>query len=135
MTICTHHRRQIFGDIHDGEMRLSPYSHAAQFHLLDLINHFSTILLDEYVVMPNHVHIILFLEPTGEHRPNLSTIIGTYKAAVSRTINQIRSESDSPIWQSRYHDVIIRNDTMLQKLREYTIHNPALWENDRFYER
>ena len=95
----------------------------------------STILLDEYVIMPNHVHVILFLEPTDEHRPNLGTIIGTYKAAVSRTINQIRSESDSPIWQSRYHDVIILNDSMLQKLREYTIRNPALWEDDRFHER
>ena len=67
-------------------------------------------------------------------RPTLGTIIGTYKAAVTRRINRNMNQPNAKIWQGRYHDHIIRNEKSLNKLREYTLHNPALWADDRYYD-
>ena len=66
---------------------------------------------------------------TDQKHPTLGTIIGTYKAAVTRKIHH----PDLKIWQGRYHDHIIRNEKSLNKLREYVLYNPARWEDDVFY--
>ena len=66
---------------------------------------------------------------TNPKRPALGTIIDTYKAAVTRKINN----PDLKIWQRSYHDHIIRNEKSLNKLREYVLYNPARWEDDVFY--
>lgn len=88
--------------------------------------------LDAYVVMPDHVHGILVLEEldggcTG--RRNLSSIVGTFKAAASR---EIREEflDVGPIWQRGYHDRIIRSDRELAHVRRYIEMNPARWIAD-----
>jgi REP element-mobilizing transposase RayT len=103
--------------------------------------------LDEFVVMPNHVHGILFIDdsvgtwrrhvPTSEPRAfgkpvagSLSTIIGSFKSVVTRRINELRNTLGASVWQGRYYDEIIRNEAMLNQIRQYILYNPARWAED-----
>jgi putative transposase len=75
VTICTAQRFHLFGEISDTTMRLNEFGQIAQNCWLELPNHFPQILLDEFVVMPNHVHGIVLIQseqavvPVGARRP------------------------------------------------------------------
>ena len=103
--------------------------------------------LDYYIVMPNHFHGIIIIEsrdkarlvPTDEYRkfgkpiPNsLSTIIGSFKSAVTKRINELKGGLGS-IWQSNYYEHIIRNGKDLFFTRRYIELNPLKWELDEYY--
>lgn len=61
ITICTHHRQCLFGEIVDGEMRLNPFGQLVRSHWLKLPHHHAHVELDAWIVMPNHIHGILIL--------------------------------------------------------------------------
>lgn len=65
--------------------------------------------------------------------PTLGTVIGSYKSGVTRRIREMQKQPDLRVWQARYHDHIIRNETDLNRIREYTVNNPARWQQDIFY--
>jgi REP element-mobilizing transposase RayT len=80
------------------------------------------------IVMPNHIHGIIVLPAGGAA---LGTIVGTYKAAVTRQARQKHSAPPDTIWHGRYHDRIIRNERSLERLREYIVSNPARWRTEK----
>lgn len=127
VTICTYKRAYIFGGIHNQEMQLNQLGELVYESWLDLLNHFSTIELDAFIVMPNHVHGIVSMTQDGSP---LGVIVGTFKAAVTRNSRLFFPDK---IWQSRYHDHIIRNEHELTHIRRYVLHNPEMWEEDTFY--
>ncbi|MCB9455210.1 MAG: hypothetical protein H6671_04395 [Anaerolineaceae bacterium] len=148
VTICTHERAHLFGEVIDGVMILSRAGEIAEERWLALPNHHEGIELDVFVVMPNHVHGIIVLTGivgtgpalSGHHAadnagvvPTLGTVIGSYKSGVTRRIREMQKQPDLRVWQARYHDHIIRNETDLNRIREYTINNPARWQQDIFY--
>ncbi len=72
ITLCTQHRLHLFGHISDGKMILNDAGRMVQDWLLELEHKFSTVSVGEYVVMPNHVHVVVFLKgghigPPGQH--------------------------------------------------------------------
>jgi len=71
--------------------------------------------------------------PPHPKHPTLGVIVGTYKATVTRRVNQQLGISGENIWQGRYHDHIIRNEPSWNKIREYVIYNPMRWREDRFF--
>ena len=78
--------------------------------------------------MPNHIHGIFVLE---EGAPNLSAVIGQYKSYVSR---QIRLRMPGvKVWQSSYHDHVIRDQKAYEKIWLYIDSNPLNWEKDCFF--
>ena len=82
--------------------------------------------------MPNHIHGILFVDEGNTY--TLGQIINVFKGAVTREINRTRHENArDPIWQRNFHDVIIRHDAMLDRLRVYVQENPARWQDDQFF--
>ncbi len=83
------------------------------------------------MVMPNHIHAIIELEGIKENRPNISTIIGQYKAAVTKAIRKECPDMD--VWQRSFHDHIIRNQADYERIWEYVQYNPEKWESDCFY--
>ncbi len=131
VTICTDQRVHLFGEIHSDEMHLSSAGSIAYDCWKALPEHHAHITIDDFVVMPNHVHGILFLD--GESGV-LSTIVGSYKSGVSRRIRHAYQQPSLVLWQGRYHDHIIRNEQSLNKIREYIQYNPALWQQDKFYD-
>lgn len=70
ITICTHHNEHVLGEIIDGVMNTSPIGEIIKECWLGLPDHFSRVTLDEYIIMPNHIHGILILaEPVGARKP------------------------------------------------------------------
>jgi REP element-mobilizing transposase RayT len=144
VTICTHGRICYFGDIHDAAVSLSPVGEIAHQYWQDIPVHFDNVDIDEFIIMPNHIHgIIIINDDTvgarhgmplqqtnkfGVSIPNsLSVIINQYKSSLTRWCNQ----NDHPFaWQRNYHEHIIRDDADLDRIREYIINNPMNWEND-----
>ena len=100
VTICTKDKRCIFGTLH----RNNVYGDLAEIGLLEIPKHFDKVHIDKYIVMPNHIHAIVILEDGAKE---LSTIIGQYKAFVTRKIHEI--DPGVAVWQVSFHDHVIRN--------------------------
>ena len=122
---------------------------------LDIPNHFSFVVLDAFVIMPNHVHgIIVIDKPIAETlhatslqstesrsiknkimadispKPgSLSTIIRSFKSSVTKWCNETQIQFG---WQSRFHDHIIRNNDDFRRIRDHIINNPANCKEDKF---
>ncbi len=121
------------------------------------------VTINKYIVMPNHIHLIIELnEKTDETfvgtrravsvsrrnefsrpiRQSISTIIGAYKSAVARRITVLggpgtpcpyEKVDKKTVWQSRFHDHIIRNQKDYDRIWEYIDTNPIKWEMDKYY--
>ncbi len=134
ITICTQNREQLFCEIVgrgldpsvQAEVRMTPYGSIAEHDLWDIANHFPDVEILNYVFMPDHLHILLALgcrEIAAEGSrplPTVSTIIGQYKAGVSRKCKRA-------IWQKYYHDHIIRNQHDFEEIWQYIDQNPLQW--------
>ena len=124
VTICTHNKRCLFGK----PAELSALGKLAEKHLQEISVHFPGVVVDKYVVMPNHIHGILIFP--GENA-NLSAVVGNYKAAVTRSAR--KECADRIIWQRSFHDHIIRNQADYERIWQYIEGNPSRWEDDCFY--
>ena len=90
--------------------------------------------LDEHVVMPNHLHgiVIIRTNALGDSAPKpLGRLIGAFKTISTKRINEVRGTPGLPLWQRSFHERIIRNDRELNAIRQYTIDNPAKWNEDK----
>ena len=150
-TICTRDRGCLFGEIVDGEMRLNSLGEIVQDCWDDLPRHYPQIELDAFVIMPNHVHGIVFITDVGaqfiapsaqdtNHAPTLGEIVRAFKA---RSTRLIRKTDDGTMkqdaincaptgfgWQRNYYEHIIRDETALNNIRRYIIENPLRWADD-----
>jgi REP element-mobilizing transposase RayT len=84
--------------------------------------------LDEFVVMPNHLHGIVLL---GQGGPALPQLISRFKSFSTRIVRALPGESDTRLWQRGYHEHVIRHDQGLSGIREYIANNPPKWHLDR----
>ena len=84
--------------------------------------------VDRFVIMPNHVHMILVLE---NEENDLSVVVGQYKAYVSKQLHGILPNKQ--VWQVSFHDHKIRNRKQYEKIWMYIENNPQKWEMDCFY--
>ncbi|MGK7879848.1 MAG: transposase [Crocosphaera sp.] len=142
ITICTQHKQCIFGDIKKGKMRLNHLGAIADQYWQQIPKHFSNTALDVYIIMPNHLHGILWIvkDVQNNQQPrkfgnivkgSISSIIRSYKAVVTQKIKKVCEITETAlIWQKRYYDQIIRNEKMLNNIRKYIIDNPINWEQD-----
>jgi putative transposase len=69
--------------------------------------------------------------PTGPVSGSVGAIIGQFKSAVTKRINQIRDNPGVPVWQRNYFERVIRNDRELATIREYIVNNPMKWAMDK----
>jgi putative transposase len=149
------------------KMHLSKAGVLADVFWHEIINHAKNVELDAFVVMPNHIHGILILNPpdveTGhalssdkqetrhalslrENQPaplsiaqqrfrnqgknTISSIIGSYKSAVTKHANRMGFKSS---WQTRFHDHVISSDESYINIVKYIESNVANWEGDKFF--
>ena len=68
---------------------------------------------------------------SNPQKDSLHTIIGSYKSAVTKSINQMKNTPGSKVWQSRFFEHVIRNEEELSRIRQYIIDNPKKWELDK----
>jgi REP element-mobilizing transposase RayT len=146
VTICTEGRKCFFGKVIEDEMKLSSLGRIASRYWHEIPSHFPYVKLDEYIVMPNHIHGIIII---GDHKivetqnfvslperkgnrfgpqsKNLASIIRGYKIGVKKwsRINNIPFS-----WQRNYYEHIIRSENELNEIREYILNNPIKWSED-----
>jgi len=135
VTICTYKKQHIFGHINGDIMHLNQMGKIAHKAIKAIPTFWATVDIDLFIIMPNHIHIIVLLtdDPQKSSSPKLGQIIGNYKSGVTRSIREALKKTKFAVWQTRFHDHIIRNETDLNRLREYTIHNPSKWTEDTFH--
>jgi len=160
VTICVQGRVCLLGDVVDGQMQLNEAGRIAQYVWNELPQRFPGIALDQYAIMPNHVHGIIvlvgaqFIAPNDalinqgvinqgvinqgvinqgviNHAPTLGEIVRTFKAVTTRRIRLLRVSYFA--WQRNYYEHIIRNDGELNRAREYIVSNPSGWQLDQLH--
>jgi putative transposase len=155
VTIATHKHIPYFGEVVDDEMCLNAIGEIVQECWYKLPKHSPNVILDEFIVMPNHLHAILFINEQvvgGRHaspdkgivlrarhasplrkskKGTLSTIIGSYKSAVTKRINQHLKTAGQSIWQRSFYDRVIRDEDDLHNLCNYIHYNVSKWMEKR----
>lgn len=140
VTICTKDRQHYFGGIRNGSIELSDTGKIVQRCLTEIPKKLSHVTVDEFVIMPNHVHAIVFINNPEEKRTiktkqfqpakrSLSLVIRNFKSTA--TLLARRETSLMNIWQPRFYDHIVRNKDELNRIRTYIRNNPVQWELDR----
>ncbi len=145
ITICVKNFTPAFGEIRKGIVRLSEVGNTAAVYLQNIPELRSEVLLDEFIIMPNHLHCILEItcrdlpvaNPDAALRKygqpvacSISVIINQYKGAVKKWCNHF-GYSDFQ-WQSRFHDHVIRSEKEFQRIQNYIISNPTNWHMDKY---
>ncbi len=159
ITICTQNRRHLFGEIKNGELKLSDAGEMAKKCWLEIPQHFPNVLLHAYITMPNHVHGILEIT-AGEHNTSsekdgaqnrtknraknispprspsktIGSVVRGYKIGVTKWF-RTHMPNDFPIgqsaWQRNYWEHIIRNENAYRKITQYINDNPQKWVEDK----
>jgi len=144
VTICTKNRENYFGKINNWKMFLNKYWKIVKREILKTKDLRKEINLDKFVIMPNHLHLIIIIDnvetagirslpklPEWQQKTknNLSNSIHWIKSSVTK---EIRKQFDDFTFarQKSFFDVIIKNDEQLEKTRQYILNNPLKWEND-----
>jgi len=164
VTICSKNRAHYFGSIENGKQQLSEIGEIAKFEWINspVIRSDMNLNMDEFVIMPNHIHGIITIGfnqynslvdyhrdgrismhryPTittakkdykneyGPQSKNLASIIRGFKSAVTIQARKINSEFK---WQSKFHDVIIRDEESYKRIKYYIKNNPKNWKVDEY---
>ncbi len=140
VTVCTKNKTNALGRIIEGENHKNKQGIIAEYQWLWLEEHFPYVILDEFIVMPNHLHGIIsidtdyYLTKVSEKSPkakikSLSELVGAFKTTSSRLIHEAGFKEFS--WQRSFYDRIIRNEKELNNIRQYIFYNPVKWAWDK----
>lgn len=124
ITICTKDKMHYFGEIIKDKMKLNDIGKLAESSIQKIAKIYNTIKIDKFVVMPNHIHIILIIEK--ETGLSISRVIKQYKEYITKQIKE-------PIWQKSYYDHIIRNEKDYYRIWKYIDENILKWSLDKYY--
>ena len=160
VTICTKNRAHFFGECENGIILLNDLGKLAEQFWCEIPSHFPNVSLEEFVIMPNHIHGIICIDSTNSvetlhatssdanktlhatslpddryskispKQGSLSTVLRSYKSAVS---NKAKHFNPNFAWQPRFHDNIIRDVQSFSNIQNYIINNPTNWLNDEYY--
>ena len=152
VTICAAKGELLFGNIEDEKMILNDVGRIVGDVWNEIPKHFSGVELDVFVVMPNHVHGVIAivdgrdgvensrdvvgarhaspLRPCGVAPRSLGSIVGSFKSAVTKRVNENRGTPGVPVWQRNYYEHVIRDEGDLERIREYIANNPLRWALD-----
>jgi len=149
VTICTKNRQEYFGDIIDNKIILNKYGKIAKQCWSNIPKHYANVEIDEFTIMPNHVHGIVVIHNSNQRVGNknfcslqnenipwqtklsksLSSIIRGFKIGVTEYSHDDNLHIFA--WQKSFYDHIIRNEHSLFKIRKYIRDNPINWKVDR----
>lgn len=139
VTLCTRNRECLFGEIVDETMRLNPVGQIVADSWAWLAQRYEHVELDEWVVMPNHLHGIVVINDhckggsrTAPTKP-IGRLIGAYKTVSTRQANTFWQTPGMLLWQRNYWERIVRDAAELLSIQEYICNNPAQWAQDKLH--
>lgn len=137
LTLCVLNRSCLLSritenNIPDGpKLELSPYGEIAARYINQLHDFYDNISVEGYVIMPNHIHILLSVfAPTSTASTIQNTVVSSFVSTLKRFCNK---EYGQNIWQPRFHDHIIRNQEDFDQHLKYIYENPYIWHKDEFF--
>jgi putative transposase len=139
VTICSQYREYLFGEITNDEMPQNAFGKVMQKWWNELPNYYAPAMLDEFVVMPNHIHGIIVISDVvgaGSSRPatpmkrTLGQLIGHYKFQCTKEINTLRDAGSIKVLQRDYYEHIIRDEHEWSAIAKYIRNNPLNWSQD-----
>jgi REP element-mobilizing transposase RayT len=159
VTICAFNKSCIFGQVVEHQMHENECGHIVREQWLESGRIRKEIELDAFIVMPNHMHGILWiLGPRGEHvlmksgfvlpldrmpkdtpravpamrHRSLASWAAGFKSAITSRVRKIWNKPQAAVWQEDYFERIVRDEEELNKIREYIMTNPTRWGSDRY---
>jgi len=147
MTICAQNRECLFGEIMDGNMWLNDTGRMVAESWEWLAIQYDHVKLDEWVIMPNHMHGIIVITdicadgsrrggsrtaPTGKRKP-IGRLVGAFKTVSTKHSNEMHQTPGVKLWQRNYWEHIVRDELELNRIREYIVNNPLQWEMDKLF--
>jgi len=135
VTILAHKRLHLFGTLENSVVVTSSLGTIINNCWHEIPDHFSSVELGTFVIMPNHIHGIIVLHDLPE-KVILGHVINTFKGAVTRIARktELEVDLDHPVWHRNFHDRIIRNEQEFNSIVQYIQSNPSRWEADTFFE-
>ena len=149
LTFCTKDRKCILSRIEendDASVALTRYGNVVDKYIKEMSNFYDNLSVEAYVIMPNHVHILLYVKDKGDPpKSELSGICGpsgtpvltAKNSVVSRFLSTLKrfcnKEFGENIWQGRSYDHIIRNGRDYDEHLRYILLNPARWRSDELF--
>ncbi len=137
ITVCTRGKECVLSRILVGEglappaVALTAIGRIVEEQVRLLPGRFPSLSVDRYVIMPNHIHLLLTLSGDSaggaSPSPTLTNMVGALKSQTSRLSGM------APLWQRSYYDHVIRNGDDYRQIAEYIDANPARWGEDRFH--
>ena len=138
ITVCTQNRRCLLSRIvgrglAPAEIQYTAYGQIAQEQLLMLEQRYPSLKIDQYVIMPNHIHAILLLEETAgdSQRPTIMDVVCAYKSLTTRECKKVRPVDK--LFQTSFYEHVIRGREDYDEIAEYIVNNPKQWELDNLY--
>ena len=138
ITICSEHRKRIFSHIPDSqdlETAVAELTHIGKTvdkHISKLEEKYPQITLPSYVIMPNHIHLLISVMNTeNAERKSIPAIIGQLKSSITNECRRVFGTK--ALFQRSYYDHIVRDEKEFEKISDYIIHNPGTWIYDKLY--
>jgi REP element-mobilizing transposase RayT len=152
LTLCTFQGELLFGSIIGEAVALSPLGHIVEDEWIRSEAVRQEIELDQFVVMPNHLHAVVWIAREshatnwatagspyigrqfalcGPGKRTVSSLVGGFKSAVTRRINEWRDTPGSLVWQRDFYERVLRNESELERARQYILDNPRKWAEDK----
>jgi putative transposase len=131
VTLCTHNRKHTLGRVEQDQVILSALGALIECVIDGLESHQRCVKLHNYVIMPNHLHLMVELQTeTGEQASrDLGVVVSRFKFACTREWRNVHPQA-AEIWQKRFHDVIVRSERQYLALYQYIEDNPIRWHLD-----
>jgi len=160
VTIITYQRTNIFGQIENGQINLNLFGKIVQHHWTQIPLHFPNAVIDQFCIMPNHIHGIIHLSektnqtptrqipkkiiqkhydneniplPTGTTPNSLNAIIQNFKSVTTRKINGIRHLHGERVWHRNYWEQVIQDEKSYLNIADYIQNNSIQWNADQYY--
>jgi len=157
ITICSHDRIHLFGEIAEGEMNLNDCGKIALKCWMEIPQHFPHTRLHEFIIMPDHIHGIIEIvenmgggfvgaknispqqNPTAFKSPEktIGSIVRGFKIGVTKWLRNEFPDAftkNRVVWQRNYYDRIIRDTNESERITKYIRENPQNWNKDKFHQ-
>ena len=159
VTICTQDRQHLLGSVINGRLETNHAGQMVEECWRQIVNKYPTVRLDTFVVMPNHLHALIWLtdplitNPDTEEiadtamspdvadtpvRPSLSDVMQWFKSWTTAqyrfgVVNHNWTPFPGRLWQTSFYDHIVRHNDALNLIRQYIEQNPSRWQQDRYH--
>lgn len=136
VTLCTKNKEHLFWvpDVGAtlGRPALSSLGTIVEEELFRIGQIYPNVVLDKYVIMPNHIHLILVIRPesTASGRPRVAPTLSTI---IQQTKGRITKRAGFSLWQRSFYDHVIRGDDDYREIWHYIDSNPQKWQDDCYY--